>query len=318
MGMPEQRWSDGAWVDKERRRLVQSVLNGPLGADFAEPVQWFYDPMAVTAFAGYLNEAAIVYDCMDQLSQFRDAPGDLLRRERELLAIADVVFAGGPKIWEDKQRFNANCYSVGCGVDAAHFAKANDPLTTVPPDIASLPGPVFGYIGVVDERLDYDLIRALADATANGSVVMIGPWTKVDRSAFPERPNLHWLGARDYSDLPAYARHFDVCLMPFALNEATEFINPTKALEYMATGRPIVSTPIEDVLRQFEDVVRIAGTAEEFVAACLRATECPNRVGVRRGLKVASRNSWESIVEKLEAHVLEIINRGRSIAIDAA
>ena len=318
MAMPEERWSDGAWVDKERRRLVQSVLNGPLGTDFAEPVQWFYDPMAVTAFAGHLGESAIVYDCMDQLSQFRGAPGELVRRERELLAIADVVFAGGPKIWEDKRRYNSNCYSVGCGVDAAHFAKANDPLTAVPADVASVPGPVFGYIGVVDERLDYELIAKLADGNREGSVVMVGPWTKVDRAAFPERPNLHWLGARDYGDLPGYARRFDVCLMPFALNEATEFINPTKALEYMATGRPIVSTPIEDVVRQFEDVVKVVATADEFVAACRRAAECPNRVGVRRGLKLAARNSWESIVEKLEGHVVEVINSQRSIATDAA
>ena len=164
MAMPEGRWSDGAWVDKERRRLVQSVLNGPLGADFADPVQWFYDPMAVTAFAGHLGESGIVYDCMDQLSQFRGAPSELVRRERELLAIADVVFAGGPKICEEKRQYNANCYSIGCGVDAAHFAKAGDPETSLPPDVAPLPGPVFGYIGVVDERLDYELIANLADA----------------------------------------------------------------------------------------------------------------------------------------------------------
>jgi glycosyltransferase involved in cell wall biosynthesis len=318
MAMPEERWSDGAWVDKERRRLVQSVLNGPLGADFAEPVQWFYDPMAVTAFAGHLNESAIVYDCMDQLSQFRGAPAELVRRERELLAIADVVFAGGPKICEEKREYNSNCYSIGCGVDVAHFAKAGDPETPLPNDVAHLPGPVFGYIGVVDERLDYELIAALADGNAHGSVVMVGPWTKVDRATFPEGPNLHWLGARDYSELPAYAKRFDVCLMPFALNEATEFINPTKALEYMATGRPIVSTPIEDVVRQFEDVVTVTPTHNEFVAACRRAAARPNVVGVRRGLKLASRNSWESIVGKLETHVLEMINRSRSIATDAA
>jgi glycosyltransferase involved in cell wall biosynthesis len=318
MAMPEQRWSDGAWVDKERRRLVQSVLNGPLGADFAGPVQWFYDPMAVTAFAGHLGETGIVYDCMDQLSQFRGAPSELVRRERELLAIADVVFAGGPKICEEKRRYNSNCYSIGCGVDAAHFAKASDPETVLPADVAELPGPVFGYIGVVDERLDYELIANLADANREGSVVMVGPWTKVDRSKFPERANLHWLGARDYSELPAYAKRFDVCLMPFALNEATEFINPTKALEYMATGRPIVSTPVEDVVRQFDDVVKVVAPADDFAAACRRAAQRPNRARVRRGLKLAARNSWEAIVEKLEGHVLEIINSQRSIATDAA
>ncbi len=318
MEMPAERWSDGDWVDKERRRLLQSILSGPLGSDFANPVQWFYDPMAVTAFAGHLNESAIVYDCMDQLSQFRDAPAELVRRERELLALADVVFAGGPKIWKEKRQQNANCYSFGCGVDAAHFGKAAAAATIVPADIAALPGPVYGYIGVVDERIDYELVAALADDNAAGSVVMIGPSIKVDPASFPQRPNLHWLGGRDYGQLPAYAKGFDVCLMPFALNEATEFINPTKALEYMATGRPIVSTAIEDVVLQFEDVVKIARSREEFLARCRRAAASPNPLAVRRGLHLAGRNSWESIVAQLEAHVLDTIGVQEAIAVSAA
>ena len=318
MAMPAERWSDGAWVDKERRRLVESVLSGPLGADFQDPVQWFYDPMAVTAFAGHLNERAIVYDCMDQLSKFRGAPAELVRRERELLAIADVVFAGGPKIWKDKVNHNANCYSFGCGVDVEHFAKAADPATEVAADIANLPRPVYGYIGVVDERIDYDLLATLAEQNAGGSVVMVGPWTKVDPATFPRPDNLHWLGQRDYGQLPAYAKGFDVCLMPFALNEATEFINPTKALEYMATGRPIVSTAIEDVILQFEDVVKVARTPEEFVSRCDRAAKLPNVVALRRGLKLAKANTWESIVSQLEAHVADVLNNRRSMATDAA
>ena len=318
MQMPAERWNDGAWVDKERRRLVESLLAGPLGADFQDPVQWFYDPMAVTAFAGHLNENAIVYDCMDQLSKFRGAPAELVRRERELLAIADVVFAGGPKIWKDKLNYNANCYAFGCGVDVEHFGKAGDPATVVPTDIADLPRPIYGYIGVVDERIDYDLIAKLAEANAGGSVVMIGPWTKVEPSTFPRRDNLHWLGQRDYGQLPAYAKGFDVCLMPFALNEATEFINPTKALEYMATGRPIVSTAIEDVILQFEDVVKVARTSEDFVHRCERSAKNPNVVALRRGLKLAKANSWESIVSQLEAHVVDVLANRRSIASDAA
>jgi glycosyltransferase involved in cell wall biosynthesis len=318
MEMPAERWNDGAWVDKERRRLVESVLSGPLGADFQDPVQWFYDPMAVTAFAGHLNERAIVYDCMDQLSKFRGAPAELVRRERELLAIANVVFAGGPKIWKDKVTHNANCYSFGCGVDVEHFGHAADPATVVPADIAKLPRPVYGYIGVVDERIDYDLLATLAEKNAGGSVVMIGPWTKVDPSTFPRRENLHWLGQRDYGQLPAYAKGFDVCLMPFALNEATEFINPTKALEYMAAGRPIVSTAIEDVVLQFEDVVKVARTPEDFAARCARAALLPNVVALRRGLKLAQANTWESIVSQLEAHVVDVLDNRRSMASDAA
>ncbi|HEV3410052.1 MAG TPA: hypothetical protein VG095_07150, partial [Chthoniobacterales bacterium] len=180
MEMPQSRWNDGAWVDSERRRLVQSVLAGPLGANFGQAVQWFYDPMAVTAFAGRMDEQAIVYDCMDELSQFRGAPRELVRRERELLAVADVVFAGGPKMCQAKRRYNSNCYSYGCGVDVKHFGKTRHARTKVPADVAPLSGKVLGYFGVVDERLDYDLIAALADHDPDWNVVFVGPWTKVD------------------------------------------------------------------------------------------------------------------------------------------
>jgi glycosyltransferase involved in cell wall biosynthesis len=203
-------------------------------------------------------------------------------------------------------------------VDLAHFVRAKDAECPVPSDVSGLPGPIFGYIGVVDERLDYDLIARLADANPNGSVVMVGPSTKVDPAALPRAKNIHWLGGRDYSMLPSYARAFDVCLMPFALNEATEFINPTKALEYMATGTPIVSTPIRDVVRQFSNVVKIAASADAFVAACLQSAKRPNQAAIARGLELARKNSWESIVRKLEAHIDEAICRSVSIAIPAA
>ena len=135
-----------------------------------------------------------------------------------------------------------------------HFGRACDVELALPAEVAELPRPILGYIGVVDERIDYQLLGKLAHSTA-GSVVMVGPSTKVDPDTFPRCANLHWLGGRDYAELPAYAKSFDVCLMPFAMNEATRFINPTKALEYMATGRPIVSTPVQDVVRQFSDIV---------------------------------------------------------------
>ena len=317
MQMPAARWSDGAWVDKERRRLVQSLLAGPLGQSFDSPVQWFYDPMAVTAFAGQMKERAIVYDCMDELSLFRGSPPEMVRRERELLAVADVVFAGGPKIWEAKRKLNTNCFSFGCGVDAKHFARARDPQLSLPQDIAELPRPIYGYIGVVDERVDYDLLAALADGS-EGSVVMVGPWTKVDPATFPQRKNLHWLGGRDYSDLPAYAKGFDVCLMPFALNEATKFINPTKALEYMGTGKPIVATPVEDVVMQFSDVITIAETHADFIAHAVRRSVRPDRKRMERGLALVRQNSWESIVLQLEKHIEDALASKRALAIDAA
>jgi len=318
MQMPHSRWSDGAWVDKERRRLVQSLLAGPLGRDFENPVQWFYDPMAVTAFVGHMNESAIVYDCMDELSQFRGAPRELVRRERELLAVADVVFGGGPKICQAKRHHNSNAYSYGCGVDVPHFGKARHARTKKPAEVARLSGPVLGYFGVVDERVDYGLLAQLADHDPTWNIVIVGPSTKVDPATFPRRSNLHWLGGRDYAALPSYVKSFDVCLMPFALNAATEFINPTKALEYMATGRPIVSTAIEDVVLQFDTVVSIASSSEDFVARCETAIAQPDASRIKLGLKKARQNSWESIVTQLEKHVEDALARKRSLAATAA
>ena len=318
MKMPSSRWNDGAWVDKERRKLVQEVLAGPLGLRFRDPVQWFYDPMAVTAFAGHMDERAIVFDCMDQLSQFKGSPKELIRRERELLAIADVVFAGGPKIGRDKIKYNANTHSYGCGVDIKHFGKARLKGTKVPADVADLPGPVFGFFGVVDERMDYDLVAKLADAFPHGSVVIIGPMTKIDPAAVPQRPNLHWLGGRDYQQLPSYVKKFDVCLMPFAINEATEYINPTKALEYMATERPIVSTPVEDVVLQFTGVVKISQTSDEFIKLCGEAVQSPDQAAIKRGKMLSERNSWESIVEAMEGHIADALEEEMPVASSGA
>jgi glycosyltransferase involved in cell wall biosynthesis len=315
--IPVARWNNGAWVDKERRRLVQSVLNGPVGAAFRAPVQWFYDPMAVTAFAGHMDERAIVYDCMDELALFRGAPTELVRRERELLALADLVFAGGPKIWRAKRRLNPNCFLFGCGVDAQHFGQARVSRLPIPPDIGKLPRPIYGYIGVIDERIDYELIATLSIASS-GSIVMVGPSTKVDPATFPRRKNLHWLGGRDYADLPAYTKGFDVCLMPFALNEATQFINPTKTLEYLAAGKPVVSTPIEDVVSQFHNVVRIGASHREFVAKCWQSFNRPDRRAIERGLAIARRNSWESIVRQIEKHIGDVLASKRSLDTHAA
>jgi glycosyltransferase involved in cell wall biosynthesis len=315
--VPAQRWADAQWVDKERCRVLKALLAGPLGQHFKSPVQWFYDPMAVTPFAGHLGEQAIVYDCMDELSLFRGAPPELIRRERELLALADVVFAGGPKIGKAKRLLNPNCFSYGCGVDVDHFGKARARGTALPADVSELPRPIFGYIGVVDERIDYRLLEQLAKSTT-GSIVMVGPSTKVDPAEFPRSSNLHWLGGRDYSELPAYAKAFDVCMMPFALNDATRFINPTKALEYMATGRPIVSTPIEDVVLQFSEVVDIAHSSAGFIDLCDKRAARSNSKAIRRGLELAQNNSWDSIVRKLKKHIEDALATKRGLEVNAA
>jgi len=305
---PAWRWNDGDYVDRERCRLVQEFLAGPGAGRFENPVQWFYDPMAITAFAGRLGEVLTVYDCMDELSKFSGAPPQLLKREAQLLSRADVVFTGGRRLFEAKSRFHSNCHFYGCGVESEHFGQARQEQTPVPPELAALSKPILGYFGVVDERLDYDLIAQLADANPRWSVVMLGPVMKVDPASLPQRPNLHWLGKRPYSELPAFCKGFDVCLMPFALNEATEFINPTKALEYMATGRPIVSTAVPDVVTNFGSVVQIAGSPAQFVSLCREAAEKPDQRALARGLRLVEENSWDTIVAKLEAHVEEALD----------
>ncbi|MGN6641894.1 MAG: glycosyltransferase, partial [Verrucomicrobiota bacterium] len=221
---PTWRWKNAEFVDNERRRIVQEFIAGP-GAAFRNAVQWFYDPMAVAAFGGCMEEILTVYDCMDELSKFRCAPPEIQKREANLLALADVVFTGGRKLYESKRRSNSNCHFHGCGVDVAHFGKARKRQTRIPDDLANLHKPILGYFGVVDERMGYELIAALADANPDWSLAIIGPVLKVDANSFPYRPNLHWLGQRPYEDLPAYCKGFDVCLMPFALNESTEYIN---------------------------------------------------------------------------------------------
>ncbi len=203
---PSWRWGDGEYVDRARRELVQDALRGPLAGQFQNAVQWFYDPMTVKSFAGRMGEIATVYDCMDEHSKFAEAHPELSRRETALLARADVVFTGGRKLYEAKRRHNSNCHFYGCGVDYEHFGQARDTRTAVPGDLKGLPGCVLGYFGVVDERMDYELIGKLAEANPQWTIAMIGPVLKVNERTFPRHPNIHWLGSREYSELPAYAR----------------------------------------------------------------------------------------------------------------
>jgi glycosyltransferase involved in cell wall biosynthesis len=306
--LPSSRWDDGAFIDSERREAIKRLLGRELRGHFDNPILWFYDPMSVTAFAGQLGERAIVYDCMDELSQFKGAPPELLVRERELLQKADVVFCGGRKMRDKRRSINSNCHFYGTGVDIAHFGRALSSDQPVAPEIAPLSsGPVLGYFGVIDERIDYDLLAKLADQRPDWHVVMVGPTAKVDPAHFPQRPNLHWFGGRPYNQLPALTKGFDVCLMPFAINAATEYINPTKALEYMAAGKPVVSTALDEVRSNFSTVARIATSHCEFIALCEREAESPSRERVAAGLRLAAENTWEAIVAKMEGHINEVL-----------
>jgi glycosyltransferase involved in cell wall biosynthesis len=309
MHLPQSRWADGAFIDRERRRLLLDFLAQT--ALYDDPVLWFNDPMAVTAFAGHCNESAIAYDCMDELSQFKGAPPGLVERERDLLRRADVVFCGGRKMRDKRLPLNPNCHFFGTGVDCDHFGRARSRELAIPADMLALQGPVLGYFGVIDERIDYELLARLADALPRCSIAMVGPTAKVDPTTFPRRPNLHWLGRREYAELPAITKRFSVCLMPFALNAATEFINPTKALEYMATGKPVVSTALDEVRTNFNSVCLIARNHDDFIAQCRQAVQTPDQARIAAGIELASCNTWERITAAMDAHLVVAVDSRR-------
>jgi len=284
---------------------------------FGGAIQWFYSPMTAPAFLGRFGTVGTVYDCMDELANFRFAPADIVAREHFLIRHARLVFTGGRELFDAKSRLHANVHFFGCGVDVAHYALARDPRTEVPPEVAGLPGPVLGYFGVIDERLDYELIERLAASFGEGSVVMVGPSAKVDPTRLPRAGNLHWLGQRAYAELPALVRGFDVCLMPFALNDATRFINPTKTLEYMAAGKPVVSTAVPDVLRQFVPVVDVAHDHAGFVDAVARAAANPCEALLARGVERAQRATWEAIVAAMRSRMLDAFRPPNTAALPA-
>jgi len=263
--------------------------------------------MTAPHFLDGFDAVATVYDCMDELAQFRFAPPSLREREQLLISRADVVFTGGYQLFQSKSRYHSNVHFYGCGVDAEHYRKARLAETELPAEVVNLPKPIFGYFGVIDERLDYDLLAQLAQEMPDASIVMVGPFAKVEQQSVPNFPNIHWLGQRAYGDLPALVKSFDVCLMPFALNEATQYINPTKTLEYMAAGKPVVSTAVPDVLHHFTPIVDVALNAEEFLAAVQRAAWSPRAELIEQGIERANRASWDSIVSAMRGHMLDSV-----------
>lgn len=287
--------------------LAELAGGGRLDGLFSNAVQWFWTPMPAPVMLGAFNESGVVYDCMDELAQFRNAPRELVERERLLLENADIVFTGGYKLFVSKSAHHDNVHFFGCGVDVEHFGAARADATSIPAD-ARFNGQIAGYFGVIDERLDYELIAKLAGRNPRMHVLMVGPTAKVERSELPDAPNIHWLGQRAYEELPRYVKAFDVCLMPFALNEATEFINPTKTLEYMAAGKPIVSTAVPDVVRNFTPIVTVANSHDEFLAGVSNAIDVPNGELIERGIEMAARSSWENIVSQMRELISDAVD----------
>lgn len=254
-----------------RDRALQALLDAHLAGRTEALIRWYYTPMMLP-FSRHLAAACTVYDCMDELKNFRFAPPELVPLEQELFGLADLVFTGGYSLYEAKRDSHASVHPFPSSVDAAHFAQGRV-LVQDASDQAGLPNPRLGFYGVIDERMDLDLIAAIADARPDWTIVMVGPVVKIDPAELPQRVNLVWLGPKGYAELPLYAGGWDVALMPFAINEATRFISPTKTPEYLAAGLPVVSTPITDVIRHYGEIagVFVGEGKEAFVEACEQA-----------------------------------------------
>ena len=289
------------WLGDELARLVPRWQEDAL-------VVWHYAVMAEPVTRD-LPAEAVVFDCMDELSLFQGAPPELVLREAALLQRADVVFTGGWSLWEAKRRRHPNVHAFPSSVDVAHFGQAKTSLPE-PEALRGIGRPRFVWAGVIDERMDLELLRALAAAEL-GEVVLVGPIAKIDPDVIPAGPRIHRLGMQPYEALPAIFAHCDVGIMPFAHNDATRYISPTKTPEYLAAGLPVVSTGIADVVRDYGDLpgaVHLADGAAAFVEACERALRStPPLARVDRHL---AGMSWDLTWDAMEALIADAIASG--------
>ena len=274
---------------------------------------WYYTPMALP-FTEHLSPEFIVYDCMDDLSAFKFAPPELTIREKQLLHMSDVVFTGGHSIYEAKKDTHHNIHPFPSSIDKVHFGMART-ISNDPADQAHIPHPRFGFSGVIDERMDIELIAKVAAARPDWHFVMIGPVVKIDPASLPKGDNIHYLGGKDYKDLPSYIAGWDIAVIPFAMNESTKYISPTKTPEYLAGGKPVISTPIRDVIRPYGDnnLVHIASNAEEFIV-------CAEKELKKRGRKTwlnkvdafLAGNSWDRTWSQMVRQIENVLNKQKT------
>lgn len=280
-----QRDKDECHIKRQQHLLNSMFTSQKINRYFA----WYYTPMALP-FTEHLSPEFIVFDCMDELSAFKFAPIELKNREKQLLEKSDVVFTGGHSIYEAKKDHHPNIHPFPSSIDKQHFGLARN-IKKEPEDQAHIPHPRFGFAGVIDERLDIDLVAQVAAAKPDWHFVMIGPVVKIDPASLPSLPNIHYLGGKDYKQLPQYIAGWDVAMIPFAMNESTKYISPTKTPEYLAAGKPVISTPIRDVVRPYGDnkLVHIVSTPEEFITFG------------EKELKKRSRKTWLTKVDNFLA-----------------
>ncbi len=291
-----EKYGFGNHANGQISRLVE-----PLIRPGANPILWYYTPMALGAEPTTVRPRLTVYDAMDDLASFRAAPPELRMREARLLSEVDLVFTGGPTLYRQRRDMHPSVHCFPSGVEPAHFASAK---ASPHEGLAHQRHPILGYYGVIDERLDLDLLAEIADLRPGWTIALIGPVAKIDESTIPVRSNIVRFGQQAYDDLPGFLACFDVALMPFARNEATRAISPTKTLEYLAGGKPVVSTPIADVITLYGDAVEIATTGEEFVAAAeavLNRTSDADRQWRARAAHLVATHDWDCIASEMLA-----------------
>jgi len=290
-----------------RRLLSQVVRDLRVGSYGA----WLYTPMALPLLRD-LSPRLIVYDCMDELSAFKNAPKQLVQRESALMKIANVVFTGGPSLYRRKRELNAKTHCVPSSVDATHFRRARD-AREANPSMAALPRPRLGFYGVVDERFDATLLAGAAALRPDWQFVVVGPMVKIDPETLPHAPNIHYFGQQPYDFLPGVLASWDVCLLPFARNESTRYISPTKTLEYLAADKPVVSTGIADVIELYGSAVRIANTPEELVRevdSLLGETALEREERVAKGRELVRQSSWDTTAAYMRSTLEEALPEG--------
>lgn len=291
----------GLGFHDDQMPLLRRLLDAHLRLlDLSDIGVWFCTPMALPLAAQW-QPRVLVYDCMDELAGLQSAPLLLRQREAALLKAADIVLTSGPSLYEAKRALHPNVHYLPSTVDAEHFAP--EALPAADADAAAvarlmqpIAQPRLGYFGLIDERIDFELIDALAAARPEWQLVMVGPVVRVDRRSVPRRPNIRWLGQQPYQRLPHLLASWDVALMPFALNDATRFVHPSKALEYLAGEKPVVATPLPDVVSLYGDLVRIARDPREFADACAAAlaeTAWQRSERLVRAAATVYRTSWK-------------------------
>jgi glycosyltransferase involved in cell wall biosynthesis len=298
--------------DEKREAALKRLLDAHVSI-YARPlVSWYYTPMMLP-FSRHLDASVVIYDAMDELSKFKFAPERLLDLEQELLDRADVVFTGGASLYEAKKDRHANAHCFPSSVDRDHFAKARRELPQ-PADQAELKHPRLGFYGVIDERFDIDMLRQMADMRPDWSFVMVGPVVKISDEDLPRAANIHYVGGKTYEQLPVYLSGWDVALMPFALNESTQFISPTKTPEYLAGGKPVVSSAIKDVVRTYGHLqgVHIAHDAEGFIRCCelaLEQSRDPQGDWLAEADLLLSASSWDITQARMAGLISQVLGQ---------